>query len=148
MSILPESLLNTANNVIITKQAEMPKKTFIFDFDKKEFVTDTMGNVVTAINNESIVRGVIEKIFNDARYRYLIYDNTYGNEIGDLIAQDEPREVFDTEIKRLIREALVYHPFIKDVTDINVTYEGESAFASFVVESADGIMFSVEREVT
>lgn len=147
MGILPESMSGTVTTTTIRRAEPTPKKTFIFDFEKKEFVVDTMNHIVTTTDNETIIRGVVEKLFNDTRYRHLIYDNSRGNEIPDLIAQDEPYEVFECELKRLIQESLIYHPYIKNVTNIDIRQDGPSIYASFMVEAIDGIIFAVEREV-
>lgn len=147
MSILPSGMTETGSVVTVSDAVVTPKKTFLFDFEKKDFVVDTMNNVVTTTDNETIIRGVVEKCLNDTRYRYAIYDRTWGNEIPDLIAQDDTFEVFETEIKRLLREALIYHPYIKDVTDIEVTQLDGSVYASFIVEAANGIILNYTKEV-
>lgn len=148
MSILPVGMTENQSVVSVKEVAVTPKKTFIFDFEKKDFVVDTMNNIITTTDNETIIRGVVEKLLNDTRYRHAIYDRTWGNEIPDLLAQDEPYEVFETEIKRLLREALVWHPYIKDVTDIEITQSGDSIYASFIVEAANGIILKYyEKEV-
>lgn len=148
MSILPVGMTENQSVVSVKEVAVTPKKTFIFDFEKKDFVVDTMNNIITTTDNETIIRGVVEKLLNDTRYRHAIYDRTWGNEIPDLLAQDEPYEVFETEIKRLLREALVWHPYIKDVTDIEITQSGDSIYASFIVEAANGIILEYyEKEV-
>lgn len=148
MSILPVGMTQNQSVVSVKEVAVTPKKTFIFDFEKKDFVVDTMNNIITTTDNETIIRGVVEKLLNDTRYRHAIYDRTWGNEIPDLLAQDEPYEVFETEIKRLLREALVWHPYIKDVTDIEITQSGDSIYASFIVEAANGIILKYyEKEV-
>ena len=146
-SILPSGMTETNKVIAVKDTVATPKKTFIFDFENKEFVVDTMNNIITTTDNETIVRGVVEKILNDTRYRFAIYDKSWGNEIPDLLAQDEPFEVYETEIKRLLREALVYHPYIKDVTNIEITQSGESVYASFIVESANGIIMKYKKEV-
>jgi len=146
MSILPVGMTQNQSVVSVKEVAVTPKKTFIFDFEKKDFVVDTMNNIITTTDNETIIRGVVEKLLNDTRYRHAIYDRTWGNEIPDLLAQDEPYEVFETEIKRLLREALVWHPYIKDVTDIEITQSGDSIYASFIVEAANGIILEYNNK--
>lgn len=65
-----------------------------------------------------------------------------------MLAQDEPYEVFETEIKRLLSEALIWHPYIRDVTDIEITQSGGSIYASFIVVAANGIILEyIEKEV-
>ncbi len=148
MSILPTGMTENKSVVTVKETTAAPKKTFIFDFENKEFAVDTMNNVITTTDNETIIRGVVEKLLNDTRYRHAIYDRTWGNEIPDLLAQDEPYEVFETEIKRLLREALIWHPYIRDVTNIEITQSGDSIYASFIVESANGIILEyTEKEV-
>lgn len=146
MSILPVEMTGATPAVEIKNGVPVPKKTFLFDFETKEFVLDTMNNVVSTTDNETIVRGIVDKLLHDARYRHAIYDTNWGNEISDLIAQDDPFEVFEAEIKRLLREALIYHPYIKDVTNIEISQSGETVYASFTVEAANGIIIDYDRK--
>lgn len=147
MSILPLGATEIQSVVTVKNSVPTPKKTFLFDFEKNEFVVDTMNNVITTTDNETIIRGVVEKILNDTRYRYAIYDRTWGNEIPDLIAQDDMYEVFEAELKRLLREALVSHPYIKDVTNIEVQQTSGAVYASFLVEASNGIILPYKKEV-
>lgn len=76
MSILPTEMVENKSVVTVKETAVTPKKTFIFDFENKDFAVDTMNNIITTTDNETIIRGVVEKLLNDTRYRYAIYDRT------------------------------------------------------------------------
>lgn len=142
MGILP-SLLSTLEpaETIVQTSAEGPygKTTFKFDFEKGDFETDVLGNVISTSDPTEILEQVVNKILHDARYRYLAYPNDYGNEIQLILEQDEPYEVVECELKRLYEEALIYHPLIKSMTNFTATLEGDEILCEFDVTGMNGI---------
>lgn len=122
-------------------------KAFRFDFNKREFVTNLNNQVLTTEDESEILKELVSKILYDDRYKYLIYSDDYGNEINDILAQDLPEEVLISEIKRAYTEALIYHPKIEDVEDMNVYAENNKIYAEFTVVGKYGTKISVQKEV-
>jgi hypothetical protein len=151
-SILPT--LTTALNddsvtdtIVETQKENTTKKHFVFDFEAGEFAVDSMNRVVTTEDGEAILKGVVDKILNSERYHHLIYGNDYGSEMVDLIKQDYPPDVFESEIKRVVREALIYNPLIDDAQDVTVTHDGNAVYCEFTVIGSNGIYLNGRTEV-
>lgn len=108
--------------------AEDTRKTPVFDWETGEFLTDFQGGVVT-VTKEAAVEQIILKAQATPRGMYLIYgnvenpelDHKYGSDVIDIsVRQDLSQEVRESEIKRAIREALIYDAWITDVGEITL----------------------------
>lgn len=144
MSIFPDS------NQVSSYSAETSntgRKTFKFDFSKREFVTNVNNQVLTAEDESEILKETVSKILYDDRYKYLIYSDDYGNEINNILAQDLTEEVLISEIKRAYTEALAYHPKIESIEDMNVYVENNKIYAEFTVVGKYGAIIKIQKEV-
>lgn len=104
------------------------KKTPVFNWLAGEFATDLQGRVILA-TEEKAVEQVIIKAQETPRGTYLIYADTenpdlnhkYGSDVHDIaVRQDLSEEVRISEIKRTVKEAVIYDPWVLDVTEITV----------------------------
>lgn len=105
------------------------KKTPVFDWIAGDFATDLQGQTVTA-TGEAAVKEVVVKALQSERGLFLIYadvensenDHIYGSEVAEIMTRaDLPEDVRIEEIKRAIKETLIYHEWINDVYDIVIT---------------------------
>ncbi len=149
MGILPRASENISSDVTIKtyKDNLIGKRTFQFDFDKNEFVTDVMGNVIMTKSANEVLKQVVDKILHDRRYKNLIYPDSYGNEKDLVLNQDDPFEVVECELRRIYTEALVYHPLIKSLSDFTITQNGEKIVCEFTVNGVDGTEIQKKEEV-
>lgn len=141
MGILPSLFSEMKpSKTIVQTSANAPngKTTFKFDFEKGDFETDVMGNVISTSDPAEVLEQVVNKILHDTRYRYLAYPNDYGNEIQLILEQDEPYEVIECELKRLYREALVYHPMISGISNFSSRLDGDQIICEFDVTGTSG----------
>lgn len=60
------------------------------------------------------------------RYRHVMYSRDYGSEVESLLGQAYSGELTAAESRRYVREALVIYPYITDVEDIEVAFEGDT----------------------
>ena len=120
MGILPLSTKQIDSSVTIKTHKDdiLGKRTFRFDFEKNEFITDVMNQVRMTTSDNERLEQVVEKILHDRRYKNLIYPDYYGNEIELILNQDDPFEIISCELKRVYTEALIYHPFIESVRQL------------------------------
>lgn len=116
---------------------EQPLKTYGLDFEN--------GVIGGTINGTEAIKQFIVKAIRTARYRFAIYDDDYGCELDDLIGSDVSLELLETEIPRVIEEALIYDDRVDDVYDFTLTREGDRLDVSFFVEINDDI---IPMEVT
>lgn len=149
MGILPKASENIASDTTIKtyKDNLLGKRTFKFDFDKNEFMTDVMGNVIMTKNANEVLEQIVNKILHDRRYKNLIYPDSYGNEKDLILNQDDPYEVVECELRRIYTEALIYHPLIDSLSNFNITHEGEKIICEFTVHGVDGTEFQKKEEV-
>ena len=137
---MPLSPLRQANErAVEVSPAEtvMPSRTDHFDFDS--------GQIRGMIDGEQALRQFVRKALVTERYRYVIYDGQYGNEMFRLIGENVTDELLRAEIPRMIREALIYDDRIADVNSFEFRMEGDRLYVSFRVEAANGII--TEQEV-
>lgn len=110
-----------------------------FDFDAREFVmVDGRPKVVEGIE---ALKVWIQKTIRTARYRFPIYTFQYGCELEEIIGKDIPRAVLESEVRRVIREALIYDDRIADVRDFKLERGRDWLIVEFTVITALGDTF-------
>ncbi|WP_025720192.1 DUF2634 domain-containing protein [Paenibacillus sp. 1-18] len=110
------------------EEEEMPTKTYALDF--------TNGRARGIVDGLEAMRQVVYKILQTLRYENLIYSDDYGAEIDRL--QGQSRLFVQTELKRLVREALLADDRITDVRDFQFTFNGSDVLAEFEVITTQG----------
>jgi hypothetical protein len=121
------------DRVVIVSPTIQPSRTYEFDFDRGEFTG-------SYVDNESAIRQFIRKALVTSRRRHLIYDNGYGSELESIIGLDFTDEMKDSEIPRIIREALIYDERILSVDNIEMAKlpGDDGLYVSFSVVTSDG----------
>lgn len=128
------------------------KKTVVFDWLNGEFATDINGKVLVAYAQEAAEQ-VIIKAEQTTRGRFPIYANPdnallnhkYGNDASiTLTRPDITDDVRLSEIRRDVREAILYDPWVLDVQDVTaarqnadevaVTFTAVTIFSPVTVE--------------
>ncbi|MCM3784308.1 DUF2634 domain-containing protein [Neobacillus mesonae] len=123
------SPLGPDEEIITTDDAGLdvlPLRTYAINFD-----TGEIGGIV---DGTDAIKQFIYKAILTARYRFPIYDSDYGCEIEDLIGSDASIDLLETEVPRVITEALIYDDRISDVYDFTLTREGDRLYVSFFVD--------------
>ena len=91
------------------------------------------------------MKQAIYKILQTERFAYLIYSWNYGIELDAVVGKSY--QVFESEIKRVITEALLADSRITDVTDFQVEQiDKRTASVKFTAETIFGEI-PIEREV-
>lgn len=122
--------INTQN----TQPIEQPSRTWKLDFER--------GRVTGITDGLEALRQCVSKITQTERFRYFIYSSDYGIELNSLIGQSPA--LVRSEIRRRIVEALLQDDRIHDITDFDITINGDSATVQFTVVSSFG---SFQQEV-
>lgn len=113
---------------------ENEKRTPVFDWQAGDFAVDLQGKQTTATGEEAVKQIVIKALQTDRGY-YLIYanledeelDHAYGNEIADIMTRaDLTEDVRKEEIKRAIKEALIFDDWISDAIEITLLTRKET----------------------
>lgn len=137
--MIPNALnVTIGEDVEVQTAAEAPTRTFKIDFDA--------GRVGGFCDETEAMKQAIYKILQTERFEYLIYSWNYGIELNAVVGKSF--QVFASEIKRVIREALLADSRITDVTDFQVEQiDKRTARVSFTAETIFGEI-PVERTVT
>ena len=115
-------------------------KTYLFDFDKGDFVVRD-GKLVVCDGVEAI-RVWIEKIIRTEKSRYPIYDDTeYGCHLEDLIIGNNYTVEF-------IEEALLQNPQISNVSGFQLTRDANSITVTLEVYLGESGANSITLTVT
>lgn len=96
------------------------------------------------IDNKDAIIQAIYLILQTERYESMIYNWYYGIEIDGLIGKN--RDYVTSELKRVIREALLEDDRITEVTNFSITYNNDIALVQFLVETNIGDL-EIEWEV-
>jgi hypothetical protein len=132
--------------------AQQPQSTQItygketaFDFETGDFILqDGKPKVVEGVE---ALRIWIEKTIRTARFRFPIYSFDYGCELEDIIGLDLPTPVLESEIRRAIREALIYDERISLVDNFKISRDGSKLNIEFDVGTYDGQTLGVSMSV-
>lgn len=139
MALTPDNGSEFADDVLqpdstddTTDQTDMvaPSKTWKLDFEN--------GRITHEIDGLEAIRQFVKKAILTARSRFLIYTDDYGCELDDLIGDDVTDAYLNSEIPRMVKEALIYDDRIEDVTDIQYERDGDKLYLSFRVVTALG----------
>ncbi|MBL4974799.1 DUF2634 domain-containing protein [Bacillus halotolerans] len=96
------------------------------------------------ITNEKItgleaIRQFVYLSLHTERYAYSVFSHDIGNELQDILADNETTDAYKKmEIPRIIEEALIYDDRISSVSDFEIEKQGDSFHVSFTVETDEG----------
>ncbi|MFD1177105.1 DUF2634 domain-containing protein [Paenibacillus puldeungensis] len=120
------------------KPLPLPSRTYYLDFETGQVVEKI-------IDGKEAIKQFIRKAIQTARYRFLIYNSQYGCEIETLLGQDISPQLLNSEVKRVIVEALREDDRIQGVEQFQIIRESDKLFVAFTVQTTKGI---IEQEVT
>lgn len=134
MSLYPDSeTIGLQDNTATTVNSNIIHKTYKFD-------TRT-GEIRGMIDKADALYQFIWKAILTPRFRHIIYSSDYGCELWDVIGISDASDAFiQSEIKRTVKEALIYDSRIKDVRDIEITQDLDAVYISCTVETVEGII--------
>ena len=106
-------------------------KSYLFDFEKGDFVKDGTGRIVVCDGNTAWVQWCIKAVMTE-RFSCLAYSRNYGVEIEEALKQPT-RAAVETEVERTITEALLADPRTYAVRDFLFEWRGNELYVSFTV---------------
>ncbi|MDY0256259.1 DUF2634 domain-containing protein [Gudongella oleilytica] len=109
MALIPNAAsVAIGQDVEVIEQKDQTSRTYKIDFSS--------GRVGGFIDETDAMKQAIIKILQSERFLYLIYSWNYGIEMNAIVGKSY--QVIASEIKRIIREALLEDKRITDVYDI------------------------------
>lgn len=88
------------------------------------------------IDDKDAIVQAIYLILQTERYESMIYNWYYGAELDNLIGKN--RNYVISELKRMIREALLEDDRISEVTSFSFSYKNDSILVQFLVQTIIG----------
>ena len=98
----------------ITDNIEDFKKSYAYDFEKGDFIRGPDGKVLLVNRLEAYIQWC-QKTLLTKRLKHLSYTDLYGQEYYTLIGEDISKAAIELEVERMTREALMVHPYTKEV---------------------------------
>ncbi|MFL8801862.1 MULTISPECIES: DUF2634 domain-containing protein [unclassified Clostridioides] len=106
------------------------KGSFLFDFEKGEFVKNADGTLKRC-NKVEAYKQWCQKAILTPRYKRSAYSSVFGSEIKDLIASNLSQNAKELEISRLIKETILVHPYTKEVSNFIFNWLENSRFVNY-----------------
>lgn len=123
---------------IETSTLAVPTKTPRIDFE--------CGRFVGYCDGLEAIEQYIKVTLLTPRFRFLIYDNQYGSETEGLIENNFDDDLFQSEAKRCVKEALSDER-ITEVYDFDFTTYKDDKIIRFSVDTVFGALHEMEVEV-
>lgn len=131
MALSPLAPVDITEELTADNEPE-PLRTYALDFES--------GTIGSAIDGKAALKQFVIKAIKTARFRFAIYDDNYGCELDDLIGQNASQALLESEIPRVIEEALIYDDRIERVYNFTITKETNVLTVSFYIDTADDTM--------
>ncbi|SKA99316.1 Protein of unknown function [Caloramator quimbayensis] len=134
-SIFP--FIDVTDETIAEQTQELPTPTeYAWDFEKNDFILKDGSFVV--VEGLEAIKIWIYKTLQTPRFRYAIYSDDYGHDLEDLIGSDFSKAAAESEIKRILYEALMVNPYIESIEDVEVIFDGDTLGISCIVATPYG----------
>lgn len=104
-------------------------ESYLFDFEKGDFVRDAAGRIAVADGHRAWVQWCVKTVLTE-RFACLAYGWDYGVETEKAMKQSS-RAMIETEIGRTITEALLADPRTELVRDFSFKWQADELFVSF-----------------
>ena len=116
----------------IEEEPESSSKTYKLDLN-----TGRIGGI---IDGREAAEQAIRKALATLRFGSLIYDDQYGNELGEMIRDGEAsREVIKESAPRRVKEGLLPDTSVIEVSDFVTEFKDDGVYISFTAETIFGI---------
>jgi len=146
MSNLPEITELEIGEVELEEELEPIGKTFLYDFDKGDFVMKG-GKMIELFEVDSLKMWIM-KVMKSESFRFRIYnDSVYGTGIESLIGSSLPRAYIEAEIEREVTESLLLSPYINRLEGWTFQRDGKRMRTKFKVISPMYNTFDMEVSI-
>lgn len=132
---------------LVEQQQTQPEleypESYLFDFEKGDFVRDAAGRIVIADGYQAWVQWCVKTVLTE-RFTCLAYSWNYGVEIEQAIKQPD-RALVEMEIERTITEALMADPRTELVRDFSFKWRADELYVSFTIVPVIGEPARIEE---
>lgn len=129
--MFPFDLDDEEDDVLEEEQTETEQTDYEIDF-----VTGALtGRIITGF--DAVIQW-IRLTLGTERYFYNQFSWDYGSELETLIGREESKEYIESEVNRMITDALSVNDAIEGITDMTISTEKDSLYAEFTVNTIYG----------
>lgn len=109
-----------------------------WDFEKMDF--KIKDGKMYQVEGKEAVKIWLWKLFMTTRYREVIFNWDYGNELENLIGQGYTQGYLNSEAERYVREAIEYNlkDYVTDVKNVNVRFNDGKLTIEFIAVTPYG----------
>ena len=90
------------------------------------------------VEGNEAIKTWVYKAMKTERFRYLIYSWDFGSELDGLIGQSYTPNLTKAESIRYIKEALLINPYIRNVSNVEVTFDRGKLYITAKLETIYG----------
>lgn len=138
-ALTDEQFVATFGNLDNESDELAVSKTYKYDFNT--------GRFLGLIDEKDALLQFIVKALTTQRDYYSIYTQDYGSEIGELIGDDVTQSYLESEIPRMVREALEIDDRVISVDNVTIEIKGDSIYINLAVTSVYGEIETVVNYV-
>lgn len=121
-------------------------KSWLFDFAKGDFVVDGAGRVAWADGHRAWAHWCVKAVLTE-RFGYLVYGPGYGCELEQARRQFS-RQAVESELERVITEALLADPRTEMVRDFSFEWQGDEVKVAFTAVPVVGTPERIEVKLS
>ena len=129
--MFPFDLDDEEDDVLEEEQTETEQTDYEIDFATGALT----GRVITGF--DAVIQW-IRLTLGTERYFYNQFSWDYGSELETLIGREESKEYIESEVNRMITDALSVNDAIEGITDMTISTEKDSLYAEFTVNTIYG----------
>lgn len=115
---------------VLDEPAEYGTKTYRLDWENKR--------IIGTIDGLDALGQHCKKMLLTPRHMFPIYDDDIGSEHETLIGADVPEEYIESELPRMITDALIGDDRIVDIRDFVQEKRGDKRIVNFTIDSVYG----------
>lgn len=129
-----------------TEPAPKYGKSWLFDFEKGDFVVDGAGRVIQTDGHTAWVQWCVKTVLTQ-RFAHVIYSFDYGTELEKALKQPS-RKAVEAELERVITEALLADPRTEMVRDFSFEWQGDEVYVTFTAVPVIGTAERIEVKIS
>lgn len=131
--------IGVSDDYVIDIKPELPPlEELAWDFNKDDYIIDDSTGEFKIVKGKEALMVWIYMAIKTTRYEHEIYSWGYGTSLIDLIGQKFTKGLTESEAFRYVKEALLVSPYILDVRNNGVKFNGDTVEISIIVESVYG----------
>ncbi len=147
-NLFPEDMSFEITDYVVDENDNIDnfKKSYAYDFEKGDFIRGPDGKVLIVDRLEAYKQWC-QKTLLTKRSKHLSYSNVYGQEYYTLIGEPISKAAIELEVERMTREALMVHPYTKEVQNFNFEWDKnkEELYFTFDVITVLDELFTLEH---